>query len=346
MVPHDLRFLPISIAAIVVLAWELPTGLAQEALDQTATINVTEENDSFGSSVDKHYTQGVRLSVASGETTSGSRVSIADSILLPGKSAESPSTYRYSVFFGQSLFTPENTLLTTPDPRDRPYAGWLYVGTAFYRETPQVLDRAEITVGVVGPSAGGAATQNDWHTITRGFLGLRHVNGWDAQLHDEPGLILTQERKWRIPGNIGGLEADLLPEVNASAGNIFTYGAAGFLVRLGQRISVDWGPPRVQPGISGTDFVNRGRLDGKGFAWYVFAGTEERLVARNIFLDGNTFEHSASVSKEPFVADFTAGFALVFPSGRATLSYVRRTDEFKTQIGQDQFLSITLALLF
>jgi lipid A 3-O-deacylase len=343
---NELRFLSLSIAVIAVAVWQPQPVLGQEALDRTSTINVTEENDSIGFNSDKHYTQGARFSYASAESTSGTRVSIADSILFAGKNSEFASTYRYSVYFGQSLFTPENLELVTPDPNDRPYAGWLYVGMDLYRETPEVLDRAEVTVGIVGPSAQGRETQNDYHHLTRAYLGGRPALGWGAQLHDEPGLILAQERKWRIPGHIGGLEADLLPEVNASLGNIFTYAGAGFLARVGQRIAVDWGPPRVQPGISGTDFVNRSRLDGRPYAWYVFAGTEARLVARNIFLDGNSFEDSASVSKEPLVADLTAGFAMVFPRGRAAVSYVRRTDEFKTQVGQDQFLSITLAILF
>jgi hypothetical protein len=188
--------------------------------------------------------------------------------------------------------------------------------------------------------------QNDWHSVTRHYLGGGGARGWGAQLHNEPGLILAEERKWRIPGQIGGFDADILPEVNASAGNVFTYGAVGFLARMGQHIGVDWGPPRVQPAISGSDFVNPSRLNGHGLGWYVFAGAEGRLVARNIFLDGNSFRDSASVAKEPFVADVTAGVTAVIPRGRATLSYVRRTDEFKTQGGQDQFVSITLGLVF
>ena len=346
MILQKIRSLFLPIAALVISGCGIPTGYCEEGLDQTTTINMIEENDSFWSGSDKHYTQGARISFASDEKSSGTRASIADSIIFPAKSAKSRSTYRYSVSVGQSIFTPADLSLATPDPRDRPYAGWLYLSAALYRETSEVLDRVEVTAGLVGPGAGGGVVQNDWHSVTRDYLRLRGANGWSAQLHNEPGLILAQERKWRIPGEIGKLDVDLLPEVNASVGNIFTYGAVGFLARLGQRIAVDWGPPRVQPAISGTDFLNPGRLNGHGFAWYVFAGAEGRLVARNIFLDGNSFQDSASVDKEPFVADFTVGVTAVFPRGRATLSYVRRTDEFKTQTGQDQFVSITLGVVF
>ena len=147
-------------AALISVA---PACYAQEPLNETATFNLTEENDSIGSTSDKHYTQGLRLSLASGATTSGTRASIADGVLLVGKGAEHPSTYRYSVSMGQSIFTPTNVFPATPDPGDRPYAGWLYVGTAVYRETPKTLDRAEITFGLVGPGAGGGVVQNNWH---------------------------------------------------------------------------------------------------------------------------------------------------------------------------------------
>jgi len=319
----------------------------QPALDHSTLVSVVEENDSFWSGSDKHYTQGARVSFTSGEATQGARARLAQWLLLAPKSDESASTYRASFYLGQSLYTPENLALLHPDPRDRPYAGWLYVGMALYRESPQTLDRAEITLGMVGPVAGGEPVQNDWHYFSRSYLGGgRKANGWSEQLGNEPGLVLSQERKWRFPARFDGLEVDLLPEVNASVGNVFTYGGAGFLARIGQRMAVDWGPPRVQPGVSGSDYFNRLRFDGRRFAWYAFAGSEARLVARNIFLDGNTFTHSAHVSKELLVADFTAGITALIPAGRLTLSYVRRTEEFTTQNGQDQFLSFSAALVF
>ena len=318
------------------------------ALDQSTLVSIVEENDSFWSGSDKHYTQGARLSFVSAETAQGARAIFADGVMLANKSAASASTYRQIFYFGQSLYTPENLALVQPDPTDRPYAGWLYVGMALYRESQETLDSTGITLGMVGPAAGGALVQNDWHYFSRTYLGGgRKANGWDQQLRNEPGLVLMQARKWRLPARSGSLEMDVLPEVNASVGNVFTYGGAGFLARLGQRIAVDWGPPRVQPaGLSGTDYFNQQRFDGGGFAWYAFAGTEARLVARNIFLDGNSFEHSAHVSREPLVADFTAGITAVIPVGRVTLSYVRRSAEFTSQNGQDQFLSLSASLVF
>src|ERR1700682_1898149 len=89
MILQKTRSLFPPIAALVISACEIPTGYCEEGLDQTTTINFTEENDSFWSGSDKHYTQGARISFASGEKSSGTRGAIADTILFAAKSADS-----------------------------------------------------------------------------------------------------------------------------------------------------------------------------------------------------------------------------------------------------------------
>lgn len=319
------------------------------ACDNTSTSNLIEENDSFIDHHDKHYTQGLRLSFASSEQTPGDPAyswlrAIADHVFLPDALQ---GELRYGVFLGQSLFTPQDLSLTVPDPRDRPYAGWLYGGVSVYRDTGDHLDRADVTLGLVGPGAAGAAVQNTWHRdaplpALRGM----HANGWGSQLRNEPGLVLSEQRQWRFAAKAGPIELDALPEINASVGNIFTYAAAGGLLRLGQRLQVDWGQPRIQPALSGSDFVNRSAFDVHWSAWYLFGGIEGRAVARNIFLDGNSFEHSAHVSKEPFVVDYTGGLMTYLSAARFSVSYTRRTREFTTQLKQDEFVSVTFAVNF
>lgn len=320
--------------------------------DATVSVNLLEENDSFIDHSDKHYTQGLRVSFGSGEQVPGDvaypllRLA-ADNLLLP---TDEPGDLRYGLFWGQSLFTPRDLVLSIPDPNDRPYAGWLYGGATVYRETERMLDRFDLTAGLVGPGAGGEYVQNTWHreapiAIMRG----PHANGWGSQLRNEPGLILSEQRQWRAPIPLvpGSLEADLLPEVNASLGNVFTYAAAGGMVRLGRGLAVDWGQPRVQPSLAGSDFVNGRGFDGHWSAWYLFAGSEARLVARNIFLDGNSFERSAHVGHEPVVVDLTAGAMTYLGPARISVSYTRRTKEFATQAnGADEFLAVLLALSF
>jgi lipid A 3-O-deacylase len=80
---------------------------------------------------------------------------------------------------------------------------------------------------------------------------------------------------------------------------------------------------------------------GVKFGWDFFLGTEGRAVARNIFLDGNTFQNSRSVVKEIAVADLIVGTEL-FAMGRFRFGFslVARTPEFRKQTGMDYFGSI------
>jgi hypothetical protein len=58
----------------------------------------------------------------------------------------------------------------------------------------------------------------------------------------------------------------------------------------------------IRPGYSGSSYFS-GERAGVKFGWDFFVGTQARAVARNIFLDGSTFQNSRSVVKEPVVAD-------------------------------------------
>jgi lipid A 3-O-deacylase len=79
------------------------------------------------------------------------------------------------------------------------------------------------------------------------------------------------------------LEFDVIPHFGGSLGNVFTYAAAGFTVRLGSDLDQDFGP-RIRPSLPGGGYFRA----QKGFNWYLFAGLEGRAGLRNIFLDGNT----------------------------------------------------------
>jgi len=76
----------------------------------------------------------------------------------------------------------------------------------------------------------------------------------------------------------------------------------------------------------------------------VLAGIEGRAVARNIFLDGNSFVSSRSIAHEPLVGDFNAGMVFLFPTVRASFSYTQRSHEFIGQHGNDEFVSINLSV--
>jgi hypothetical protein len=301
------------------------------ACDGAGRFSVLEENDSLYFHSDKHYTQGLRIADLSSCVADASVWNEAFAAIAANSPvfASSPTARRYALLLGQSQFTPKNLTLRPPDPRDRPYGGWLYAGASLLQEHGDaMLENLELDLGVVGPGAFGKQVQNDWHQ----FIGISQARGWSSQLQNEPGLVVAYERLWRLPlVGTNGFGIDAVPQLGAAVGNVFTYGEAGGLVRIGRGLAADYGPTRVRPALSGTDYFAADRAPD-GLSGYLYAGAQGRAVARNIFLDGNSFRSSPSVSRKALVADLQTGLALFWSERfRVDFSVVRRTEEFSGQ---------------
>ncbi len=304
------------------------TGAATE----TGTFTFQFENDKF-TNADRHYTNGVRAAWTSPRLRE-QLPWIGDALdwIYP---FDAGADARIGVHLGQSMFTPDDISARQLISDDRPYAGWLYTGASLHAEAEQqilsrdfnTLDTLEIDIGMVGPASLAEQTQKLVHDIT----GAEDPKGWSHQLNNEPGIILTLERKWRPKAHdfgIFGLEADLIPSAAASVGNVNTSAGVAALLRFGQGVHVDYGPPLIRPNISGVSFIDRVPA---GYAWYVFGGAGGRFVARDIFLDGNTFTHSHSVDKKLLVGNAQAGVAIVVRGVRIAFTQVWLTKEFDGQ---------------
>jgi hypothetical protein len=65
-----------------------------------------------------------------------------------------------------------------------------------------------------------------------------------------------------------------------------------------------------------------------------------------MFLDGNTFKHSHSVDKKPFVGDLQTGLVVQWKRFRITYTQIFRTKEFDGQDDGDLFGSLSLSYHF
>ena len=314
-------------------------------------ISFVEENVTFGPrDDDRDYLNGTNLSYTTGSLGENSIWSspvrwLGDStFLFHPQSGETDNRLEWTVL-GQSIFTPEDHQVSNPSLNDRPYAGWLYTGLNFVQDYDgQQLTSLQFLGGIVGPWALGRQVQNGVHSI----LGEQLARGWNHQLSNEFGFTVSWERKWRFNHQLGegGYSWEIIPDAGITAGNVFDYAEAGFLLRWGRGLKADWGPEMIRPGYSGTSYFSEERA-GTKFGWDLFAGTQARAVAWNIFLDGNTLQNSRSVAKEPVVDDLIIGFELFSRAGlRVALSLVARTPEFKEQRGLDSFGSINGAYAF
>ncbi|HEY2628970.1 MAG TPA: lipid A deacylase LpxR family protein, partial [Usitatibacter sp.] len=293
--------------------------------------SITIENDFFAG-YDRHYTNGIQVAFLVDRDDMPAWMQSAP----PVKWSADPQVV---VAFGQRIYTPANTLAAVPDPADRPYAGWAYFMTDVRTASNHTIDHLMISLGVVGPGSLARQTQDLAHNI----LGEQDSNGWSHQLHNEPALLLGYERAWPgvIYGKFGHENYDMAVRVGGDIGNVMTYASTGAVFRYGHNLPTDipvthisLGPPR--DGYRGTP----------EFGWYGWIGFDARLVAHNIFIQGNTFRDSPGVRLEPLGADLQLGAALAWPRARFGFTFVARSREYRGQPSPDRFGQLTLSLAY
>lgn len=330
----DSRISPLAIALSCALAAPALAQFPPKA-EEKGTFSLVVENDLF-QNTDRAYTSGVRASwVTAPQNTPAFAVELARRLPIFADWGAVRTEYAIQ----QAIFTPRNTSLYVPDPRDRPYAGWLNASFGLIGETGPILDQLSISLGVVGPASLARESQKLVHDI----LNESSPNGWKYQLRNEPTIQLAYQRSWRALAAYAfntDFGLDLTPHAGFTLGNVYTYANAGVTFRIGKDLQQDYGPPRVGPSVPGSNFFEpRSKL---GF--YLFAGVEGRAVARNIFLDGNTFVDSRSVDKRHFVGDVQAGAALTFDRLRVSYTQVWRSKEFFGQPTPERFGAVTASL--
>ncbi|WP_461209184.1 lipid A deacylase LpxR family protein [Desulfocurvus sp. DL9XJH121] len=353
--PAAWRFLVLACAlAVLALAAPAPSARADEpeAPGQSWSMSFYEENDMFGGT-DQHYTNAFKLSILSKDLREYAHSEmVADYFpwLIPlirqAPFVNDPGTmHNIGLSIGNDMYTPVDTHAQELIEDDRPYAGWSYLSLALHAKNAARLDTFELSLGVVGPSAHSELVQDSWHDLINKF----RSGGWEHQIHDEPALMATWQRSLREEYTLSrpGWSADVIPHFGAALGNVYTYANAGGQVRLGYHLPQDFGVSLLRPGASVPAPAAPGdpRLN-QGWGWNVFLGAEGRAVARNIFLDGNTWRSSHHVTKKPLVGDLYGGVSLIM--GRCTLTYthVLRSEEFDGQKDPQIFGSMCLSWSF
>ena len=295
------------------------------------------ENDIWGSGDDRFYSHGTEISYLRPGKPPGWLSDFAQQ--LPFFELGDAQAFQFSL--GQKIFTPQNTRATRLLKDDRPYAGWLFasaelLGRIRLDKNHQVGNLFGLTIGVVGPNAHGEDIQNGFHDL----IGVERSYGWDHELKNEIGININYTRRWQWfhPG-FAGTEFETSPHVTAALGNVFTYAGGGLLLRWGKGLRNDFSPPNIRPGFPGIPYLRPSTEP----SWYLFAGIEGRAVARNIFLDGNTFSDSHSVDREPLVADLQFGVAYQWHGVRVAISNIWRSPEFDGQRENTQFGALNLS---
>lgn len=339
------RVVPISVRAVALLvAWItlLPVAGAQMRPPQGTELQLFVENDMLART-DRYYTNGIKL----GGGVPFDLLQLPATEVLRQLAPEGGGTIHLGLFLGQNLYTPKSISISQPQPFDRPWAAWLYLGGVAQRATGNRLDTVEIDLGLVGPSALGKEVQTGWHKL----VGAKEPMGWHNQIANEPAFLVSYLTKSKhLLGAPAGLELEAIPHAGVTLGTVMTLARAGGLVRLGRHMT-GFGPDTIEPGGSMLQNMRRDLEPGRsqGIEWYVFAGLDHRLIAHNIFLDGTVFRDGPGVRKRPHVYDKTIGFSLRLDPVRISVTRVRRSEEFFTAAGTggaQTFDSVNLGIEF
>ena len=316
-----------------------------------ATLNLYLENDMFGET-DLHYTNGIRVSCVSPDLTSYlederlpswvSKVNAKLRFFHHLKDDDDPIVQRNLVIsMGQLMFTPSDKEATTVIQDDRPYAGYLYLGFAYHIRANKQLDTLEANIGLVGPASLAEQSQDAIHNLR----GIDKFKGWDNQLENELGLQFVYEHKHRFKLTNSWPHQDFIAHSGVSLGNVATYLNLGGEYRIGWQLPEDFGTAALRPG---GDNSSPGNGDMRRCGQWIcglhaFISLDSRWVARDIFLDGNTFEDSHSVNRRSTVADAAVGFSFLVDGWKVSYAKVFRTREFEEQEKSHEYGSLSFS---
>ncbi len=232
-----------------------------------------------------------------------------------------------TVALTNQIYTPSNTNETLLIKNDRPYAGWTYIDVGVHKSSKDTLRSIYLLVGMVGPVSGSEFFQNSIHSST----GSQKAMGWDNQLNNELGVNLRYVHKSRfVPNEFLGIQSAIIPFAQGELGNISIKATAGVSARIGWNIPKDYGVSSIDIGGEDGLPVYVKMLNSHWSFSFNFSAAGS-AVARDIFLDGNTFTDSHSVDKKPFVAYYSFGLTARYKSFAVDFIETKNTKKFEEE---------------
>jgi len=294
--------------------------LAQEYILQNMQFR-TENDGDFGT--DRAYTYGSDISFLFYRDNLDK-----ESISIPFVDHFKESQNYISFSYAQQIYTPNDIEEENLVENDRPYAGYMYLQTGLYQAYNNSLHSLIFQVGMIGPST----KMQDVQKFVHDLIGSPKPQGWKNQLKDELTLQVNYNyKKYYDISNHFDNEAAFISNCGFDLGNVSTKVYAGGLFRYGWNIQKDYGSYVMSNGDYNHIPLQRKNYISDKLSFSFNLSLEANLIARNIFLDGNTFKDSHSVDKNYLTA--TAGYGISLNYKHFSFDYLRRhtTKEFKEQ---------------
>ena len=273
-----------------------------------AVFSVLDDNDFFGKWSDKYYTNHTRLALTLGATDAGN--GIRDALFFS---------------FGQEIYTPKDRAVAVPDPRDHPYAGYLYASAGTVRFSDDFSVAAEIQLGATGDKSFAAQTQREYHRLIHEI----RPAGWDTQIH---GRFVAQaigdvRSRIMLAGACGNeaFGADLVVRGVGDLGNLRGILSAGTQLRFGRNLPKDFGALPDMRRASSVAFDPR-----VSASIYAFADISADAVFWDKTLTGDSGGH-ADICAYPFVSELSFGVCAIYDCVSITFFQTFRSKEFTSQ---------------
>ena len=283
----------------------------------------------------KLYTENDLLSQEDSQYTGGSKLDIVYKIDNPDSlynllSAGDSKVYCFCSFaIGSQIYTPADLTKKEPIYDDWSYAGWTYVESGIHKSSSDTLNSLILKVGIIGPDAQGEEIQKAIHRLT----GSKTPQGWDNQLYNELGINLGYIYKKRYEEKLfKSLSVSVVPLASIDLGNISTQAALGVFIRFGHHISKDFGIATItMGGESGIPAYEAQKENlHNHWSWSLNFAARGSVVARDIFVQGNTFRTSIVTHElENFVGYIGGGFSLRYKSWNVDFMQIHNTPKAK-----------------
>ena len=146
---------------------------------------------------------------------------------------------RWEFTIGQNFYTPQDISRSDFQKGERPYASWLYVGSATRLEDVDSREERtfELQMGMTGKLALGKEVQTGWHAL----VGATKPRGWAHQIKPVPGWVgLIGIWEHRVNYTFQTADsikyAQFAPYYRLTFGNVHINGAFGASIQLGYNL--------------------------------------------------------------------------------------------------------------
>lgn len=243
---------------------------------------------------------------------------------------------------GQKIFTPQAGYIPGPQYDDRPFAGYLYIGSTLnllYKDESNL--KLGVQIGVVGPASQAEVVQKFIHKV----FGFYKPGGWQYQIKNDPEINITAEYN-RLIARV--LWADISLASYANLGNGFTGAGAGPLIRVGL-----FNQLFHSVSTQSTATINDLVPELHAHELFVYYKPQFNYVAYDATIQGGLFNNRNTADdleitqdKEPYVFSQQIGVAFTTNRFVADLAAVYHTREVKEMIKPHQWGTLTVLYRF